>query len=590
MLLNGSDLYLAGFTESTDLPGLSGAAQTTVNGGFDTFVARLSADLTSIQRSSYFGGSGFESAAFLNGINGNLYLSGFTQSTDLPNVAGSAQPVYGGGTPIDEVADGFIALFAADLGSVTRATYYGGSGFDAVVLSPQEFGNNLLLGGSTNSTDLPGTAGAAQPEYGGGTDLGDAVAALISPDLTTLVRSTYIGGSGDDSGGPIFTPSGDLIAGGVTNSSDFPGVAGGIQDSYGGAGSDGLGDVWVARLAPDLTSILQATYYGGSGDDSAAPLFLPSGSNMYLIGDTTSPNLIGTAGGAQEDHANTGSNDMFLALISADLTGDGGNQEPPPPTGPIFAAALPGQRVATVGGPGVTFFGTIINSGSETAVDCSLAMDTFVAGAAFSYQTTDAQNVLTGNPNTPADIPAGASQSYLFTITPSTAFPPTEINLAYDCINTDPAAVTPGVNTVNVLASDTALPDVVAIALTPTGDGIAHIPGATGSTAFAMATVNVGASGDITVTADTGSVDLGVTIALCQTNPGDGSCIEPPSNSVTLTMGSNATPTFSFFVTGSQVIPLDPAVNRLNIRFQADNGGSMTQVGQSSVALWTNPS
>ena len=55
---------------------------------------------------------------------------------------------------------------------------------------------------------------------------------------------------------------------------------------------------------------------------------------------------------------------------------------------------------------------------------------------------------------------------------------------------------------------------------------------------------------------------------------------------MTVNIATNETPTFSVFITGSQVIDLDPAVNRLNLRFVV-NGD--TQVGQSSFALWTDP-
>ena len=237
----------------------------------------------------------------------------------------------------------------------------------------------------------------------------------------------------------------------------------------------------------------------------------------------------------------------------------------------------------TLGGPGVTFFGTVINAGSTTAVDCSLALGTAIP-AAFSYQTTSSSNELIGTANTPVDIAAGAAQSFLFSITPTATFASTVVMPVYDCANTDPAPVSPGVNTVQVLSTDVATPDVVAIVLSATNDGIAHIPGTTGSVAVAMATVNVGASADVTLSADTGALDLGVTISICQTNPADGSCFAAPTATVTPTIASNATPTFSVFITGSQDIPNDPANNRINLRFM--QGG--TQVGQSSLALQTD--
>ena len=346
-------------------------------------------------------------------------------------------------------------------------------------------------------------------------------------------------------------------------------------------------DGFVARLSDDLTTILQASYFGGSGDDIGVEiLFSESVDQMYLAGTTTSADLPGAVGAAQPDHANTDSNDLFFSLITADLTAAGdGNGGADAPSGPLFGAALPGQRVFSLGGTGVTYFGTIINSGTVDAQNCSIQIDDSIP-AQFSFQTTDANNAVVGTANTPMDIPAGDAQSFVFTITPTEAFPSTTVELVYDCENSEPAASFAGVNTVDILSIDGPAPDIVAIALTSTNDGIGLLSGPTGSVAVAMATVNVGNPGEVTVQTDTGTVDLGVNVSLCQTNPADGTCLAPPTSEVTLNYDSNDTPTFSFFITGSAPIALNPAVNRLNIRF-IQNGN--VQVGQSSIALQTAP-
>ncbi len=66
-----------------------------------------------------------------------------------------------------------------------------------------------------------------------------------------------------------------------------------------------------------------------------------------------------------------------------------------------------------------------------------------------------------------------------------------------------------------------------------------------------MATVNVGASGSITASADTGGLTLPVNISLCETNPVTGQCISAIGPSVTTQINANATPTFGIFVQGS---------------------------------------
>ena len=125
-----------------------------------------------------------------------------------------------------------------------------------------------------------------------------------------------------------------------------------------------------------------------------------------------------------------------------------------------------------------------------------------------------------------------------------------------------------GLNTLLLSVSATPVPDIVALAATPTNDGIVNIPGTNGTGAFAVATVNVGASGSITASADTGSATLPVNIFLCQTNPATGQCISGIGSSVTTQINANATPTFGIFVEGSGNVPFDPAANRVFVRFK----------------------
>jgi FG-GAP-like repeat len=273
---------------------------------------------------------------------------------------------------------------------------------------------------------------------------------------------------------------------------------------------------------------------------------------------------------------------IFVAFRSLESQEVFGSLALPPPR-TLFAATLPSSRSVRVGEP-ATVFATIINAGSQTAVNCGIVKATGVSGA-FDFQTTNSQtNALEGQPNVPVDIPPGGSKSFVVAFTPSRSLLTKDVRLRFGCENSLAAESVVGLNTVLLSVSNTAVPDIVALAATPTNDGIVNVPGTNGTGAFAVATVNVGAGGSITASADTGSASLPINISLCQTDPATGQCISSISSSATTTINANSTPTFGIFVQGSGNVPFDPATNRIFVRFK--DGGGVTR-GSTSVAVRT---
>jgi len=268
-----------------------------------------------------------------------------------------------------------------------------------------------------------------------------------------------------------------------------------------------------------------------------------------------------------------------LRTLQGAATGLSGPQFLARTSGVLAAAVLPSSRSVQVGSP-ATAFATLLNVSPGTATGCRLAPVTALA-ATFTYQTTDATNALTGTANTPANIPAGGGQSFVFAFTPTSPFAPTDVQLRFACIDIDPAPSTTGLNTLLLSASATPVPDIVALAATVGNTGIVTLASAG---AFAVATVNVGAGGLITVAADTGGATLPVTLSVCQTNPQTAACLAPSTPSVTTQIDANATPTFGIFLSATGPIPFDPANNRIFVRFK-DQGG-VTR-GATSVAMRT---
>ena len=249
----------------------------------------------------------------------------------------------------------------------------------------------------------------------------------------------------------------------------------------------------------------------------------------------------------------------------------------------LFAAVLPSSRSVQIGTP-ATAFGTIINAGAAAGVDCDIAPGQALP-ADFVFQTTNpATNAVTGAAGRQVDLGGGAQQSFVIAFTPTAEIAPADVPLVFTCGNSGAAPSNAGLNTLLLSASATPTPDIVALAATLTNDGIVNIPGASGAGAFAVATVNVGATGLITALADTGGVPLPVTVTLCETNPTTGQCMSPIASTVTTTINNLATPTFGIFVSGTGNVPFSPAANRIFVRFR--DAGSVTR-GSTGVAVRT---
>jgi hypothetical protein len=249
----------------------------------------------------------------------------------------------------------------------------------------------------------------------------------------------------------------------------------------------------------------------------------------------------------------------------------------------LVAAVLPSSRSVRLGNA-ATAFATLINAGPATATGCRIAPITSVA-AGFAYQTTNpATNAVTGSPNAPVNLAAGAAQSFVIAFTPTAPFNPSDVALGFICSTLLGAPIFPGVNTLLLSASASPVPDIVALAATVQNDGILHIVGNSGSNAFAVATINVGASAAVMATATTGAVTLPLAISICQTNPATAQCLGTAASSVSTTIGASATPTFSIFATALGGVPFLPATNRIFVQFSDATG---VVRGSTSVAVQT---
>jgi len=227
----------------------------------------------------------------------------------------------------------------------------------------------------------------------------------------------------------------------------------------------------------------------------------------------------------------------------------------------------------------------MINASPDTGINCRIEPITAIPGS-FSYQTTNPlTNAPEGVADTPVDMAPGAIQTFLFSITPNLPQDPIEIRMSMVCDNMTEANVQSGLNTLFLSSSFAAVPDVIALAATVSGDGVARLTDNSG--VFSIATANVGATDTLTVTAAFDPLDIGsATLSVCQTDPATSECLAPPVPAdvgVGASFDSGSTLTFGVFVSSSTPIEFDPSNRRIVVNFTEDGSGLLR--GSTSVAV-----
>ena len=248
-----------------------------------------------------------------------------------------------------------------------------------------------------------------------------------------------------------------------------------------------------------------------------------------------------------------------------------------------FAATLPGARSVELGHP-ATIFASLVNAGATPLGSCRIELPaTAPAGLVLHYQTTDAAtNSLTGTPDTPAAIAGNNGlQTFLVSLAGTEPVSAAAMPLDFTCLGAAPAAVVGGVDTVDLVMATGPVPDIIALAATPAGNGVVEAPTG-GIGVFAVASDNVGVGGSLIVSVDTGAASLPLAATICPSNPSTGQCLTTPAAALPLTIAAGATPTFSVFVAASAPIDLAPATARVFVRFK-DAAGTMH--GATSVAV-----
>jgi hypothetical protein len=276
---SAGNVYVAGYTNSSNFPTKNPLQPAYGGGDFDAFVSKLNPTGSALVYSTYLGGSGYDWGSGIAADSaGDAHVTGITCSTDFPT-KNPLQANYGGGSG-QVCGDAFVTEINPTGSAFVYSTYLGGSGLDWGEGIAVDSSGDAYVTGYTYSTDFP-TMNPLQPNLGGGTD---AFVAKINPVGSALVYSTYLGGSGYDEGYGIAVDSaGNAYVTGDTNSVDFP-VVNPLKSTYAGGG----GDAFVAKLNPSGSVLVYSTYLGGSGYDHCSGIAVDSAGKAYVTGYTNS--------------------------------------------------------------------------------------------------------------------------------------------------------------------------------------------------------------------------------------------------------------------------------------------------------------
>lgn len=271
------------------------------------------------------------------GEHGNLYSAGVTEQFSggsFPATPGVFQTTTGG------LYDIGILKYDSLGTSLLYATYLGGSDSESPHSLVMNEAEELIVLGTTSSSDFPTSEGAYDRTFNGGVGAEHVIAYSAGSDIlvsrfkkdgTALLASTFFGGAANDglnpSGGMLARNYGDQLRGdiitdaegniyisSVTASADLFAVPSGFQPAYQGGETDAL----LLKMDAALSQVIFGTYIGGVAADASHSIKLDRDGNVFLAGGTASNNFPVSAGSYQPVFA--GEVDGWIARVSSDGT------------------------------------------------------------------------------------------------------------------------------------------------------------------------------------------------------------------------------------------------------------------------------
>jgi hypothetical protein len=289
---NSNNVYVTGITKSMTGIATGNAYQKTFGGGaWDGFIAKFNATGSVLLWGTYFGGGGDDESIDIAIDNSrNIYITGFTNSSNGLSTAGAYQTVGDG-----SASDAFIAKFDSTGSSLIWGTYYGKAGYDKSLAIAIDGGKNVYITGSTSSHRGLATSGAYLVTMEDSL-LDNIFVAKFNSSGSSLLWGTYYGGLGSDDSWDIITDaSNNVYITGITSSSGGIATSGAYQINY----NSNQGNAFIAKFNPTGNSLLWGTYFGGSTEAFANGIVLDPVGNLYIGGMTNCTSGIATTGSAQ---------------------------------------------------------------------------------------------------------------------------------------------------------------------------------------------------------------------------------------------------------------------------------------------------
>jgi hypothetical protein len=264
------EAHVVGNTTSYNFP-TKNAYDISQSSYYDSFLTKFTSDGRRLLFSTYFGGRGnddFNTIALAG--NGDIYIGGKTSSWDLPYNNNELRGYI------------YIARFSSD-GNFLGGQYLGAEREDKISHIALDDAGNVFITGDTGSIGFP----VKNPYQHKLNSPYSAYVCKLSPDISTLLYSTYLGGYGGAGWGAriVVDKSGFFYVAGCTGSRYFP-VKNAYQQTHGG----GDFDAFITKFKPDGSGIVFSTYLGGNGDEFVTGLALDSEGNVIVGGTTNSYN------------------------------------------------------------------------------------------------------------------------------------------------------------------------------------------------------------------------------------------------------------------------------------------------------------